>query len=235
MFTFFNKKSRNTNLGEQAHLKMKLDELIGSFEHDLRYSPDAWRLEIRKRQNVFVPCNMQTGHPAHGYVAEEFRIASAAFTARRFMMFKLKKGELTNPIPLQLAKDQEPPFSGVPGTYVKGELWSVRSERIPELDTYHQNGTHFTRHLVPIVVPCTECKHFIGTNARVEVTRSSRMYKAWMYVAEDSKGSVEFWNKVLDGGYQTGLVRTFPSDRMKNRDGTPAKVYHFTTKEYEDA
>jgi gamma-glutamylcyclotransferase (GGCT)/AIG2-like uncharacterized protein YtfP len=170
-------------------------------------------------------------HPNHDrLVREHGKMEATAFTPPEFSLWKKKLGPAS--FPVALAQQ----YAGSPLKSVKGELYSISSEALIELDKHRENMQQYNRVRVPIRIPY---RAFVFLKERIEVhgepgtepqflssawlPQQIGIVQAWMYV-----GSKDYWCPQLDAGYLFSPVTRYFNVKQ-NFD-----YYYYSTQEYDE-
>lgn len=211
---------------------------IGEANLRTAFTPDIAWLEQYEMQNVFVYGETQRGHRAAHLVNDNGAFYAAGFTnTPGFTLWKKKLGEASSaiampaPLPERDAALAFPPPAFPLGSRIKGELHTVRSSQMIELDKYHLNGYHYLRRRVYVAVPYSQVlwlkEPYYTNNKRETIYKTDtkvNLVKAWMYL-----GIPEYWDELLDGGYAyepVSLQRTERSPWINS-------YYHFNKNAYD--
>lgn len=170
--------------------------LIDSVAH----SPDLGILEQFEFQLLFSPDETQRDLSAYSLI-EDSAFLCHAYTARPFNYWEQRDGL---PIPMETTNQ----VFGVPSVHgfppalkIKGELHLIRPYQFKELDIYKENRVQFLRKRVKLLIP----HHPTNKPAEEQVYV---LKGAWMYV-----GAADYWNDLLDGGFNFKAVQTHTNPR----------------------
>jgi len=175
-----------------------VDEAAVSWHRQNILTPDIWKLEQSQFQNIFIPDDMMMGNINNHLIADAAREGTkpthpACFTLEQFTMFEKDLGEHSFPIPMP--KDYEPSgyFRVRPRpAKIKGQLYTIFSQRIKKLDIHRQNGVQFQRIRTLIHLPHRQVK-FSKERPLPEISREYfRSVEAWMYV-----GIPSYWDDMI--------------------------------------
>lgn len=204
-------------MSNKIAVKSPSEDWVRKIQKEIEYTPDVTILQQQATQLLFVGDDMKLGHRRHHLLGDGAEFKYEAWTKHAYSFFKKKLGKETFPIPFD-EKTELAPFS-----VIRGELWSVHSNTIIELDRHRQNGLQFLRQEVPVVV------HYrtVLWNWKIDkVTHVSRVQDkvipVWMYL-----GNPEYWNELLDAGFVFSKVNQKPY-----REGSSGKYYEFSYSEY---
>lgn len=165
------------------------------------FTPDMAELAKRPFHRVFIPDEMMSPHFQNSLLGEGSVLRCWAFTTDKFSLWRKKLGKASLVIPLE-TKFKEAPYASL-----RGELYKVPTENIPELDNYKANGVEFIRKRVSLAIPYTAFDTKPGTPTyRTVVRKVDTSIDAWMYV-----GSHETWNPRFVKGSKIKYI---------NKDGT---------------
>lgn len=225
-------------------------------------TPDIWKLEHLQWHLVFVYGDAMEGFKNASVLSQGTRRA-VAFTDAKYALYKLDRRRESYPIALEPPKQKtamvnigvRQQIDGSPYSFVeysrhanpfakpdgdrlriKGELYSVRPNRIIELDKLYDNTVMFERKLVKLIVPYTHIyrvmrdekyravRNDISDGKGIVSTHEGhQIVEAFMYV-----GKWDMWGDLLDAGYYFKPVRSFVPRAKWLGD-----FYHFTSMEYE--
>jgi hypothetical protein len=203
------------------HLKKttSTDKWAQRVREAMAYTPDAIDLEQSPYQNLFVCDDLMIGFADHG-VLKGAQYQSTGFTKHHFSFFKRNSGLPPFGIPLQAwehGKFYNHALQGggyndvrIPGkTYapIRGEIYAVPSTLFANsLDKFKENGNMFIRRRIPIVV-----RGFQEWHTREGIIREpfQKQVTCWMYIAIP-----DFWNNLIDGGYNYCKVKDYEADRF---------------------
>lgn len=201
---------------------------------DRTRTPDALRLTEQQFQLLFVADRMKVGFSQYSLISEHSAFVCLAFTQKDFNFYHRKLPFIDDLVPLPA----DPPSGFVPNAKIFGELHSVESLRLTELDNIKENGVQFIRTRVPLVVPYRQMilEDYqdeegrplpIALQGKRGVLSPQRVHlvKAWMYV-----GNPDYWTPMLDGGFDFQSVKLkFPYKEKR----WLKKFYHFTEQKNE--
>lgn len=183
-------------------------------------TPDAWQLELQPRVNLFVYDDMMPGHRNHEFITGNACPMGWAITRKLYSLWKFKP--MAEAFALENSYKN---FMSMPGEindihygYLRGEVYSIPSTQIVELDNYRQNGERYQRVRIPVVVPyhkTTENKELVARVGAGElISKKQRVValSAFCYL-----GKPEYWNPRLDWGYEFAPVRPKPAQKPWER------------------
>lgn len=185
-----------------------------------QYTPDLLALQELTAHNLFVYDDMMTGGGKHNLLAGCQRQCSA-FTLNGFSLWKKKLGNETFPIALTNTFNKGRKinaFTQCQTARVKGELYSVSTKKLLELDTHKVNTLQFERQRIILKIPFT-VEYEDQPYAR---THGIRLW-AHAYI-----GKSNYWDGLIDNGAQFNLVRKF-----NGKDEFTPPYYWFTNDECE--
>lgn len=204
---------------------------LDSIQQDVpEFTPDAWSLFQKPAHLMFIYDEMKQGHWRHWLIKNNLdeRLDRSSFhcqgfTADGYHLWKMKKGNHSQAIPLPSMKNGSN-FGKQDGwnpghLRIRGELYHVRTDVILELDKCKMNELQFIRKQVNVIVP-----YHIESSSGWKSLTKVMAHRAFMYV-----GIPEYWNDLLDGGALFSPVQSYdpiPSGPIKN------EYYDFTPKEY---
>lgn len=117
---------------------------------DRRWTPDLPQLEGKEYHWLFVPGELQKGHPCHhllsGFEPEWPRF----FTQGKFMCLKIVAGEGSKLLPFDGDLKYKNPPEMLP---IRGELYKIPAAMFIPLDQYHSNGLFYYRREISVVTP----------------------------------------------------------------------------------
>jgi hypothetical protein len=158
-----------------------------------RFTPDFWQLQQKQNHHVFVYDNVMKDHHKHVLI-DEAPFLGVAFTLQaKYMMWKKDLGVESYPFVLEgVARSSR---IVVEPSRIKGELYDLTPEQVIKLDGYMYNTVQFNRIRLKVLIP-----HFNrhGVNLVKEVGPA---VEAWFYL-----GIKDYWEDLLDGGYQYPMV-----------------------------
>lgn len=191
---------------------------------DEHKTPDIAHLEQYHWQLLFVYDSMMLRHPKNELLGGEAIKLANAYSVDNFSLWRKKLGLESYPIPVTKQ------FSFAPFCRIKGELWAVRPYRYIEIDKLKNNGVHFRRERVRVIIPyraVTVVSSYPETLDKETVLSDERVHiiKAWMHV-----GNYGYWSELIDAGYTTTPVQHFIPKVQSNV--ALMQYYYFTKKEY---
>lgn len=120
---------------------------VAKAEAKTRFTPDIVKLELSEYQLLFVVDDMQRGGPMYDLIADNSAFQAIGFTKGLFNYFV----EKSSGVPVPLTCDPRKPLGNAGPLF--GEVHAIKSSHYPMLDTVRQNGVHFKRERVSIVIP----------------------------------------------------------------------------------
>lgn len=192
-------------------------EALKAFTRHADFTPDLVELSQYKRQAVFVCDEMQEGHWKHGLLKEGGEFRAMGYTQHKLVMFKRDLGRFSTPL---LFRPEEVPFHGVQSGRVQGELYSVDSRFMTELDKWKGNTLYTIRQRMQIAIPFRP----IIQTSKGPVLGEERWQgiPAWVYLS-----SPEIWVDQLDAGYNFPKVQLY-----EQRRSWLEEIYYFSANEY---
>jgi hypothetical protein len=187
------------------------------------YTPDIARLQLSTHWNFFIYDEMMRRHSMHNELkdSEYWGVGYTLFD--NFTMFKQDLGRRSSPIVL-VGADVQVPLPGISTSRllakipklnkvrrparIKGELFTVPTDLILELDKYNLNTVQFERVRVDVLVPCRKVWH----NSRAGTFTSEehkRVVRAFMYI-----GVRSYWDNLIDGGFNYKLTSMFTPNNL---------------------
>jgi hypothetical protein len=203
------------------------------------FTPDLPFLERHETQLLFICDAMQQGM-WNEHLVRDFStsVLGIGFTRDPFVLWKKSLGKYSDAIPLDVDYDPDnvttPEFrknywDKIPGR-IRGEIRAVRPYRFMELDIDKQNGLHFQRRRVSILVPYREVGR--RTKAGRMETFSEEKFeivKMWMYV-----GIPDYFKDIIDLGSQYTPTRLYkPASPFLDPKPGPDYYYTFSRKEFD--
>lgn len=201
------------------------------------HTPDYCILEQYKFQLMFVAGNMMKNMPYHKLIGDGSGYLATAFTRPVFKMFLKNLG--VESYPVMVDQEEEDRLQMIGGetlrgpASVKGELYKVRPQQFPAIDTAMENGIFFHRRRIRLFVP--ENKITIVKSAFIDEStgksyaqynEEQRMHelRAWAYVGTD------YWSGMLADNYMglnppSYLLAPMRIFRPHNKNLHP--YYHF--------
>lgn len=188
----------------------------------LKYTPDWPLLEQYQYVALFVYNSLMQGYRDHkllGNTESEFR--GTAFTSEVYTVYKKLLGKATFPIPLEYQKRKGQRMDDFHEyAKLKGQLFLVRPKVIKLLDEAAENGVQFIRKRGTVLVPHSR---YLKLDENIHRVRTCPYVQAFIYV-----GSRNYWNDLLDGGYQYRLVDMYNLDNQ-----WISNYFYFDKKEYD--
>lgn len=189
-------------------------------------TPDVAFLESLEHQLVFVADEFMSVNPKAS-VLEKLKAKKEfeCFSKETYTVYQKRLGRESFPIPLSVE------HKTAPSLQVKGELYSMRSTALFELDKYKENGVQFQRIRVPVNIPVSRYKWFKDRKhaeneagkplgrSRLLVSSEQFTKQVWMYV-----GIEEYWP--IDGGYLFERSPVYESKKFN-------RFYYFKTGDLE--
>lgn len=195
---------------------------------ELKYTPDMGFLEQREWQLIFVFDELKKDHLKNELLGEERQLKYPAYTQKPFHVWDKPGNPLFSPVPTEANGFTVPIVGFPPIAKIKGEIWKIRPQQFPVLDTYKQNTVEFSRKLVRFIVPYRALVFLkdhtldpffgpivgnVGANYTGSSVRHSEemvaIVRAWMYVAEP-----KFWDPILTA-YDFKGLETFSSKQRR--------------------
>jgi hypothetical protein len=223
LFRLFNSSGRK---------RAELSALVHTLQSQYQYTPDIMELDDTKSCLLFLCNEMQTGHRFHQIISDgkHNHMVCPAFTNEPFVFIKRRQGAETYPIPLRMAKV----WTGWDKHSIRGELWSVPSSTIRDIDNYYKQGlTTFDKEGQPIPPDWCRIKLFIKLpyrkerigedNGRYTQEAGAKPRLAWGYI-----GTGSWIDRVNDFDY--GRIKSHvPHQYIPKID----RYFWFTTEEYD--
>jgi hypothetical protein len=189
-----------------------------------KYTPDISQLECSLSNLIFVYGDMQRGNIRHPALDKPgvLRVC-IAFTNEPFMVMKSREATKLNPIPIRLEKN----WHNLPKLPLRGELYSVPTEVVRELDWLYKNGEEgWKRQQIAIKIPYRRVGHFQKKATELQIASGVKMDIAWTYL-----GDTNYWLDRFDGGFEYHpITRMKPHVPVYKVD----EYYWFTTQEYNE-
>lgn len=158
-----------------------------------KFTPDLNILEMSEYQRVFVCDELMKPHFRHHVMKDIIGNEDPLYAITRQVFGMVRRQMDHTVVPLRRR------FANVSLARVKGELYAVRSSKIPILDELKQNGLLFRRERVRLLLPYRTLTSVFDANERDLYEHAARLspYKetaisAWMYI-----GNAEYWEQVL--------------------------------------
>lgn len=158
-----------------------------------KFTTDLNFLEMSEYQRVFVCDELMENRFRHNRIKELAADVSPLEAITNQIFGVVRRQTDMTVIPLRRR------FANVPLARVKGELYAVRSSKMPILDALKQNGLLFRRERVKLLIPYRTLTRKFDANERDIYERSNSLspfkestLSAWMYI-----GVPEYWEQVL--------------------------------------
>jgi hypothetical protein len=160
------------------------------------YTPDAYSLEEKMFNFIFVSDTFKSGHKDNSMVtvgASGLKPFFPAYTSEKFSFLIHKKDKL--PIPIRPLNHPDLPLFLQKDLRIRGEVYALRGCTIIELDNHKKNGVKFIRVPINVTVPYYKKKmvktQTYGGTWSVSYESSKDFLcsvKAWTYL-----GRPEYW------------------------------------------
>lgn len=185
-----------------------LMELIQRGEDDTKFTRDGWKISMNQTQRLFLFDNFMTSAGNSDLLDRLAVRRCTAFTAKpEYAMYQHNLGKFSYPIALFQQPKPTPKWANPvdPPSRIKGEIFTVHPDLIFLLDKLHENGVRSQRHRINMRVP-----FFLKNDATLNLVRGPYFatVTAWMYV-----GLPQYWEPLLDGGYQFTVAQSYESKR----------------------
>jgi gamma-glutamylcyclotransferase (GGCT)/AIG2-like uncharacterized protein YtfP len=190
-----------------------------------KFTPDLLEIESTETQLLFVYNELMAGRSKYlELMGLHAHLEATAYTQEpNWVLWKKDLGALSFPIALpgvdhgkvhlQKQHIQLPfPTRGT-ASKIKGELYSIASTSIKEIDNYMLNGVQFQRKKIRLVIPYHEIeigeeRDDNGSVCSYHNTPKAYIVRAWFY-----EGRPEHWDPILDYGYSSRIVGLYPSEK----------------------
>lgn len=201
---------------------------------DPQFTPDALKMNLAEYQLLFVVDGMKRGLSEYSSIAEHSAFVCYGFTQKDFNFYQRKLPFINDVVPLEV----QTPSGFVPNTKIFGEIHSVKSLHVPELDLIKGNGVQFIRKRVPLIIPYRQMvvKDYHDEEGRplplaLQGKRGAlspervHLLQAHMYV-----GNPDYWAHQLDGGFDFQHIKLkFPYKEKR----WLRNFYHYTEEKNE--
>lgn len=192
------------------------------------YTPDMAELELNHSALLFVCDHTQRGHHFNGQLAGplDWRV-NPAITIEPLAMFNKRDGADSYPITLRM----EHAWTGHPKLNVRGELWTVPSTTIRNMDTFYRNGKPYDKDKGPVLFERVKIavkvpieKLATSNKGQMVIARGCKPELVWAYLGTKA------WLEILDATYTK--VGSYPWPAHWNLHRTTEQLYWWTTEEY---
>jgi len=193
-----------------------------------QFTPDISELELHQFVLLFVCDDVMRAGKNYKLIAEHSAKAARGFTMKAFNFYSKR----TDGMGIPMKVDAQPDRFSFTALKIKGEIHAVRPAAFPDLDRWYQNGQMFRRVRTKILYPTREHgmivnKDSMGRKLPVALQGAKHFLlpekvepiEAWMYV-----GVPNYWNPLLDGGYE---FETVPIRYPKEDRSWLVKYYHY--------
>lgn len=206
-------------LHRQGNIPLPTKEFLERINNVPPFTPDQVDLENMQKHLVFCCDNTMLHMPKHEIIGKPPLME--AFTTKEHSVWKVGEKEKSFPVPLPPERTNNyVPWAdqrGAPPARIRGELFSLDTEKLKELDTFKENGVQFKRRRTKIEITYTAVIK-VRDRAVAEFQLNQRLNKAQVHFSGLSH-FVEAW-------FYSGVPKYWEERQDKENCFTaPVKIY----------